>query len=75
MIKEELLGVQEGPDNVLIGRLFFALPQVGKRQVHFFTLRLPGIEPEVEFAQFFLLRTFIITAQEPGSALLISNLS
>ena len=71
MIKEELLGIQESPDDVLIGRLFFTLPQVGKRHVHFFTLRLPGIEPKVELAQFFLLGTFIITAQESGSPILI----
>ncbi len=71
MIKEELLGIQESPDNVLIGRLFFTLPQVGKRQVHFFTLRLPGIEPEVELTKFFLLGTLIVTAQESGPAILI----
>ena len=68
MVEEELLGVEKGPDDVLIGCLLLTLAKVGKGQVNLLTLRLPGLEPEVQFPELVLVRPFLILTEDSGPA-------
>ena len=66
MVEEELLGVEKGPDDVLVGCLLLTLAKVSKGEVDLLTLRFPGVEPEVQLPELVLVRPLLILLRTPA---------
>ena len=75
MVEQELLGVDQRPDDVLVGGpdVLAVLGEVGRRDLQFVVVGLAGIDPAIEFANLGF-RGPLVGGQQGGPARGAGNL-